>query len=513
MFKQLNLKSKMLMGYAMPVILYLGMAGLAYATANKVFQTFEEVDRVQSVLNETNQMAYGVQGIIRSVRGYLVDKNEMFVREFERNLYFVHKSIKKINELLNDQQEKKQRLDEINEIINEYEIHGKIIIDLIKKGKKEKAINLFKSGTDNLFVKKFDRLVKDFDNIQIELLKEKSIQTQRALNFLLTALILGTVLLIVLAVVIALLISSGIANTINQATNAISSSSMEIAATIAQQERTANLQATSVHQTTSTMDELGASSRHAAEQAESSAANARQLLKLAESSTAGANKVLSLAEEGTQSVKETLEKISTLKEKVEEIYEQIIRLNQQASQIGKIINLVSDIANQTNILALNASVEAVRAGEYGKGFGVVAAEIRKLADRSKESADKINTIVTDIQNGISSTVIVTDEGKKKAEESIAMSKQTAEAFKNVAQAIANIILSNQENSVAAINQVVESCQQISLTAKQQAIAIQQIIEAMASINQGAAETANGIIQTKIGTEKLNEAALKLKSML
>lgn len=512
MFKQLNLKSKMLMGYAMPVILYLLMVGLAYATANKVFQTFEELDRVQSVLNETNQMALGTQAIIRSVRGYLVDKNEMFVKEFEFNLRLVDKSIIKINELLKTP-EQKQRLSEMNEVINDYEYHGRNIIDLVKKGKREQAINLFKAGNDNLFVKKFDRLLKDFEKFQTELLQEKSIQTQKSLNLLLTALILGSVILITLAVAIALLISSGITNTINQATSAISSSSMEIAATVAQQERTANLQATSVHQTTATMDELGASSRHAAEQAESSAASARQLLKLAESSTAGANKVLSLAEEGTQSVKETLEKISTLKDKVEEIYEQIIRLNQQTSQIGKIINLVSDIANQTNILALNASVEAVRAGEYGKGFGVVATEIRKLADRSKESADKINTIVTDIQNSISSTVMVTDEGKRKAEESIAMSRQTAEAFKNVAQAIANIILSNQENSVAAINQVVESCQQISLTAKQQAIAIQQVIEAMASINQGAAETANGISQTKIGTQKLNEAALKLKSIL
>ncbi len=512
MFEKVNLKGKMLMGYAVPVVLYLGMAGLAYSTATKVFQAFEEVDRVQAVLNETNQMEQGAQGTIRSVRGYLVDKNENFAREFEDNLKLAVESGRKVEALI-IHPEQKERLKEMQELVKEHESHGRILINLINQGKQKQAIAIFTSGKGTKFVEDFDRLTKEFEEVQRDLLEEKSSQAKESLNSLLTALILGSLLLIALAVAIALLISSGIASTINLATSAISSSSVEIAATVAQQERTASLQATSVHQTTATMDELGASSRHAAEQAESSAASARQLLKLAESSTAGANQVLSLAEEGTQSVRETLEEISTLKEKVEEIYEQIIRLNQQTNQIGKITNLVSDIANQTNMLALNASVEAVRAGEHGKGFGVVAVEIRKLADRSKESADKINTIVTDIQTGISSTVMVTDEGKRKAEESIAMSRQTADAFIKVAQAIAQIILSNQENSVAAINQVVESCQQISLTAKQQAIAIQQVVDAMAAINQGAAETASGISQTKIGTQKLNEAALNLKSMV
>ncbi len=87
-------------------------------------------------------------------------------------------------------------------------------------------------------------------------------------------------------------------------------------------------------------------------------------------------------------------------------------LSEQIGQIYNITNLVGDIANQTNMLALNAAVEAARAGEQGKGFAVIATEIRKLADQSRKSAERINNLVTDIQNATNTTVIVTDEGKK-----------------------------------------------------------------------------------------------------
>ncbi|HEY9875262.1 MAG TPA: methyl-accepting chemotaxis protein [Candidatus Obscuribacterales bacterium] len=254
-------------------------------------------------------------------------------------------------------------------------------------------------------------------------------------------------------------------------------------------------QATSVHETTVTMDELGFSSKQAVDQAELAAASARQMLNLVESSEIGARNVLTLAEAGTKSVEQTVEGMSTLKEKVLEISEQIILLNQQANQISNITKLVTDLANQTNMLSLNAAVEAARAGENGKGFAVVASEIRKLADQSKKSADKINNIIYDIQNAINVTVMVTDEGKQNAEQGIQLSQKTAAAFSSVAQAINDVILKNQQSSLSSINDVVLVSQQISLTAKEQAVAIQQVVEAMNSLNQAAMQrgiTSNGL---------------------
>jgi methyl-accepting chemotaxis protein len=170
-------------------------------------------------------------------------------------------------------------------------------------------------------------------------------------------------------------------------------------------------------------------------------------------------------------------------------------LSEQTSQIGNITNLVSELASQTNLLALNAAVEAARAGEHGKGFAVVAAEIRKLADQSKKSAERINTLVLDIQNATNATVMATEEGTKTVEQGTYQTHRTAEVFEGLA---------------ASITSVFESSQQTLLNVKQQVAAVRQVVEAMDAINHGSKETTSGITQTRLGVQQLNDAAQSLQ---
>ncbi len=294
------------------------------------------------------------------------------------------------------------------------------------------------------------------------------------------------IILLSLAVVLPLGIyrARQLINLIKQLVNGISTSSQQTFSTIEQQERVANQQAASVNETTTTMDELKASCRQSSEQAASAAVAAQQ--------------ALALAEKGTQAVGETLNGMFTLENKVGAIAEQIVHLSEQASQIAMISQIVSDLANQTNMLALNSSVEAVRAGEYGKGFAVVANEIRRLSDQSQKSAEKINLLVFNIQKAINSTVMVTEEGTKTVKTGVQIAQNTDQAFAGVAKAVNHMAFNNQ---------------QISLNLKQQLDAIQQVVEAMNNINKGAKEAATGISQTRWGTEQLNKAARILKQMV
>jgi methyl-accepting chemotaxis protein len=276
--------------------------------------------------------------------------------------------------------------------------------------------------------------------------------------------------------------SRQLVNLIQQLVSRISTASHQIFSTLDEQERVASQQAASVNETTATMDELEASSRQSAEQAKAAVAAAQQALVL--------------TKDGTQAVGETLEGMFALEQKVGAIAQQIVRLSEQANQIGSISQLVSELANKTNMLALNSSVEAIRAGEHGKGFSVVANEIRKLADQSQNSAEKISVLVSEIQSAINSTVMVTDEGTVAA--GVQIAQKTDQAFTGVADAVNKVVLNNQ---------------QISLNLKQQVDAIQQVVQAMESINQGAKETAVGINQTKVGTQQLNETALNLQQMV
>ena len=237
---------------------------------------------------------------------------------------------------------------------------------------------LFKRATDSI------KSVIAFNQEIADKTKQSADRDINQIGFwVVVGMILGPVTAIILGIFLSITIAKPIDKALKGIVNMIVSSSSQIAATVEQQERIVNQQATAVNETTSTMDELGASSRQSAEQAESASNNARAVLNLAEEGATGARQVLNQAEDGNKVVEKSLEGMSELREKVVAIAAQIMKLSEQTTQIGSITGTVTDLANQTNMLALNASVEAVRAGEHGKGFGVVANEIRRLADQSK----------------------------------------------------------------------------------------------------------------------------------
>lgn len=294
------------------------------------------------------------------------------------------------------------------------------------------------------------------------------------------------VALISLAITIPLGIARGrqLISMLERLISGISSSSQQIFSTVSEQERIASQQAASVSETSTTMEELEASSRQSAEQAMAAVSAAKT--------------ALDRAEIGTQTVDESLSGMYVLEQKVDAIAQQIVNLSGQADEIGNISQLVSDFASQTNMLALNSSVEAVRAGEHGRGFAVVANEIRKLSDQSQQSADRINNLVAEIQKLINKTVMVTEEGTKTAKAGVKLAKLTEVAFDDIRQSIDAVVLNNQ---------------QVSLTQKQQVDAIRQVVTAMETIDRSSKESATGLTQTRTGTAQLNETAQSLRELM
>ncbi|MEO5349491.1 MAG: methyl-accepting chemotaxis protein [Magnetococcus sp. YQC-3] len=288
----------------------------------------------------------------------------------------------------------------------------------------------------------------------------------------------------VVGVVVAVLITRSITVSLNEGVRLITASSVRMLASLAEQERVAAQQAAAVNETNTTMEELAASARQSAEQSDVAANSAEMALELSQF--------------GMSRVEETLANMDKAKGKMEAIAQQISQLSEKSGQIRDIANLVSDFANETKMLAMNAAVEAVRAGEHGKGFAVLAMETRKLADESKRSAGKINALVAEVQRANNSTVMATEEGSKTVDEGMVISQNTAETFREVAQSM----------GVAS-----QGAQQISLNVRQQSVAIRQVVEAMQSINTGARESAAGMSQVKEGILLLNQAAEALRRMV
>lgn len=269
--------------------------------------------------------------------------------------------------------------------------------------------------------------------------------------------------------------------------NNISTFSWEILTTLNEQERILYHQSSMVNNTSNTLADLGKFAQQTAAEAENVAKNAQE--------------ALNLALRGDGLVQETVSGLLSVQEKVAVISQQAQKLGSQTSQIGNITNLarmVSDLAKQTNMLALNASVEAVRAGEYGWGFGVVAAEIRKLSDESRKAAESINAIIPELEGAIAATVEATQAGAKTLKAGMNIAEQAAQAFSGVRQAANEVFISNQ---------------QMSFNAKKQAVSLEELVHIMVDLNQKSAESVKAISYTKQGVETLNQQADSLKAIV
>lgn len=471
-------------GFGAVFFLMIGITASTKLYIHTLVDAAEWVAHTYKIKAELNTLEKYLVDAETGQRGFLITGQENFLDPYQRAIGVINDTFEDLRQEIKNNPNQLRRIDAVEKSAKQKLDGLKTTIALKKSGKEKEAFALVLSGKGNDLMDTIRTQIAEMIQVEEELLAERQKAALQAEQTLTIVSFGGTFIAIVCGTFISRFIAQSIMRPINEAVTLIANSSAEIATTVEQQERTAAQQAVSVHQTTTTMDELGASSKATAQQAESAATGVQQALKLTEG--------------GTQAVGQTLEEMAMLKQKVEAIAQQILCLSEQTHQIGSISSLVSDLANQTNMLALNAAVEAVRAGEHGRGFAVVASEIRKLADQSKKSAQGINSLVADIQNAINVTVMVTDEGTKTVDLGVKTAQETAKVFTGVTDAINNVVLNSQ---------------QISLNAQQQAVAIQQVVDAMNHLNQGAIETAGSITRIKGGTRNLNEAALDLKTLV
>jgi methyl-accepting chemotaxis protein len=269
-----------------------------------------------------------------------------------------------------------------------------------------------------------------------------------------------------------------------QAAQDMTTASNEIFSATSQHNATASEQAASVKQTAATVEEVRLSAEQATERAQSVAGSAQKSVDISDS--------------GLAAVEQTIEGMTQIKNKVEEIATNIGALSEQTQQIGNIISTVSDIAEQSNLLALNASIEAARAGEQGKGFAVVAAEVRNLAEQSQQATAQVRAILDDIQKATNTVVSVTEEGTKGVVTGMGLANQAGETIRRLAE---------------AINASAQAAEQIVASATQQAAGMDQIAGAMNSISEATNQTLASTKQTEKAAEDLSKLGERFKERL
>ncbi len=264
----------------------------------------------------------------------------------------------------------------------------------------------------------------------------------------------------------------------------LSSAAAGILAATTQQATGASEQSAAISQTTTTIDEVRAI--------------AEQTAQRAQGVTALAQHTAEITQAGQQAVAGAITSMGEIKRKVETIATGILALSEQAQSISQIITAVSDIAAQSNMLALNAAVEAARAGEAGRGFAIVASEVRALADQSRAATAQVNDILTEIQRGVNTAVMLTEEGMKGADTGVRVVEQTGEALRRLAESVT-------ESAQAAL--------QIASAAGQQVTGMEQIAHAMNAILQVTGQTVASSRQTEQSAAELSKLARSLLAVV
>ena len=270
---------------------------------------------------------------------------------------------------------------------------------------------------------------------------------------------------------------------IRDAVKRLSTACQEITSTTAQQAAGSQQQATAITETVATVEQISQTAEQAAERANIVAQSARQAEEV------GKN--------GQQAVQNSVAAMGQVKNEVESIAQSILALAGRAQAIGDIIATVSDIAEQTNVLALNAAVEASRAGEHGKGFSVVAGEVKSLAEQSKKATAQVRQILGEIQQAMNRSVLSTEQGTKSTIAAEEVVNQAGETIRSLTE---------------TLTQSVRLAMQISASANQQATGLVQLNHGIKNIDNVAKQNVSAINQIEEAATRLSGLSHELASL-
>jgi methyl-accepting chemotaxis protein len=265
-----------------------------------------------------------------------------------------------------------------------------------------------------------------------------------------------------------------------EATENLNAAAAEIRASTQEQAASVEEQLAAVQETAATVDEITHSGA--------------QIGKRAQEVIASAQAAAQTSMAGLQAVDDTARAMDAIREQAEAVAENIVALSEKTQAVGEIITSVNDISERTHLLALNAAIEAAAAGENGRSFAVVASEMKTLADQAKDATTQVRSILGDIQRGINSSVMLTEEAVKR----VTAGKERTDITQQTITGISG-----------QIQESVQTFQQIVASTNQQQLGIEQVMGALQNIRQASQQTAAGTRQLDTAAANLSQLSQQL----
>lgn len=261
----------------------------------------------------------------------------------------------------------------------------------------------------------------------------------------------------------------------------LGTSANEISTSISQFATSATQSATAVSETTTTVEEVRQTAQIANQKARAVSDTAQRATQVSQN--------------GREATDEAIEGINRIREQMAAIAASMVRLSEQSQAIGQIVASVEDLSAQSNLLAVNAAIEAAKAGDQGKGFAVVALEVKSLAEQSKQATAQVRSILTDIQRATSAAVMATEQGTKAVEAGVRQATVAGQSIQIIAQ---------------GVTEAAQAATQIAASSQQQLVGVDQVASAMESIKQATVQSVDSAKQLESAARNLKEVGERLR---
>lgn len=482
--KAKTIQTRLAAGFALGPIILAIIGWIAYTNMGQLLERYEQRRQAFQVLLQLDALTARLVDAETGQRGYLLTGNDRYLDPYRGAIAEANATLTRLLESTRDNPRQQTRIQTVSGLVRQKaEALAEAINQRRDKGF-EAALAVIQTDAGRKLMEDIRAQLQLITAEENDLLRHRAAEAERIGQQAYNAILYGTIACFLLLGIVGYLTSRSIAIPVRRAVDTLASMSAEILAGTTQQAAGMREQSSAVSETVSTVDQVLQTAEQASQRA--------QLV------SSSAQRAAEVGQAGRIAVEDSVSAMTTIKDQTGSIAESILTLAEQAQAIGEIIASVNDIAEQTNVLSLNAAIEASRAGEHGRGFSVVASEIKALAEQSKKATAQVRQILGEIQNATSAAVMVTEQG----------SKSINTAIKTVNEAGATI-----RTLADTINEAAQAATQIAASSGQQVTGMHQIHQAMKHINQASNQNLASTRQAEQAAQNLNHLGIRLKDMV
>lgn len=525
--------AKIASGFSLALVILFVVGGASHRSTNNLIETSDWVTHTHRVLESLDGAMQALTDAETGQRGYLLTGEDAYLEPYQIGIKSLDQDVATARFLTSDNPRQQRRLDILEPLLKQRQEMLKEGIDIQKAQGSEAARQWIATGKSKKSMDEIRKMIAEMTGEEKDLLQKRASDAQASAEGTKTVIVTGTISAIVMLCFVGFFLTRSISKPLRTITNiaeriAAGDLTVRLAKVSRKDEvgvlsnafcrmvdnlrnmtrdlaQGANTLGASASQIVASSSQLASSSAQTASAVAETTATVEEVRQTAQISTQKARLVAdsaqnaaSISRTGKQNIEKAAEGTSRIREQMDSIAESMMRLSEQTQAIGQIITSVDDLAQQSNLLAVNASIEAAKAGEQGRGFSVVAQEVKSLSEQSKTATTQVRAILNDIQKATGAAVMATEQGTKAVEVGGTQSAQAGESI---------VVLTG------SVTEAAQAATQIAASSQQQLIGMDQVALAMESIKQASAQNVESAKQLEGAARNIDDLGKKLKDVI